>query len=161
MINPENTGVLFAALGLVFALLTGVLALIRSLERRTEERERDEAINDRINKVVARGMQTARERESSSGEASRQGVEDAEIRLLAARLEKLENQFPAGKLLDKYASVNDAILSTRHDELARRMDRLESEAMTPGKVLFLLSSVLTVLFAIIAALPWILEQIAN
>lgn len=148
----------------VFALLSSAVAAwiaMGSLFRAYREQKRGDARYKRdLTDFMAQEMQNVLGQEAGDEEESRRRVvPEAEIRLLSARLDRLEEKFPDGAALEKYVSVNDAILATRHEDLVRRMDRLESEAMTPGKVILLLSTVLAVLFSMMAALPFILQQL--
>ena len=153
--------VLFAALGSMFALLAGLMTAFMALRAKGSQERVESRYLRQITDRLSQELQHALGEESADDEESgRKEVLETEIRLLSTRLDKLEGRFPNEATLEKYASVNDAILATRHEELARRMARLESEAMTPGKVILLLSTVLAVLFGMMAALPFILQQLA-
>ena len=60
---------------------------------------------------------------------------------LKERLENIEKRFPAESTLEKIASVNDAILGTRLEELQKSVERIESKLFSKwdvAKIVFLI-----------------------
>ena len=78
------------------------------------------------------------------------------------RIERLEAKVPGGEgILDIYTSVNDAILATRLESLGRRIDRLESEAMSSASVIAHVFGVIGGLGGLVAVFAFVLEQFAG
>jgi len=83
------------------------------------------------------------------------------IGVLEARIKAIEDRLPDSETLDKIASVNDAILATKLEEVDRTLIRLEQNQMSTGRVFGLISAFLGVLFALAALIPWIVERIVT
>lgn len=85
---------------------------------------------------------------------------DKQISTLQTRIEEIENRFPSKATLEKISSVNDAILATKVENLAKSIEELNRKLLTKwdvAKVVFLviggLGGLLTIIFVVIKYLP--------
>lgn len=118
------------------------------------EASADEAVSEALKRAVER--LTSSMPSSSSPDELRKLIS-----LLEARLEAIEDRLPDTESIDKIASVNDAILATKLEEVDRTLTRLEQNQMTTGRVFGLISAFLGVLFALAALIPWIVDRIVT
>ena len=65
-----------------------------------------------------------------------------EVNDVRERLEKIESRFPEGGDLDKYATINDALLAERVGKLAEQVTNLEKRLLTRWDVVQVVSAVL-------------------
>jgi len=67
---------------------------------------------------------------------------------LNERIEKIEERFPSSATLDKVASVNDAILATTVEELAKSIKRIEDKMINQWDVAKVVFQIITILIVI-------------
>ncbi len=77
-------------------------------------------------------------------EEVRHEVEGA-VRAVQERIERIELRFPEQSTIDKVASVNDAILATKVEQLQKSIEQLDSRILTKWDVA-------TIVFAVMAAI---------
>lgn len=112
--------------------------------------------------AVSEALRRAAERLTSSMPTTSSPTELRKlISLLEARLEAIEDRLPETETIDKIASVNDAILATKLEEVDRTLTRLEQNQMSTGRVFGLISAFLGVLFALAALIPWVVDRIVT
>lgn len=73
---------------------------------------------------------------------------------LKERLEGIEKRFPSESTLEKIASVNDAILGTKIEELQKAIDRIESKLISKwdvAKIVFIIIGSLGALVGLVIA----------
>lgn len=149
----DPLAVVFAIVATTGAATMG-LTVFADLRRRSREARRE------VNLTRAALMRDLSR--SIATQTSRPPRTDPEVlkqlELLEARLEQVEGRLPATDTLDKIASVNYAILATKHEETERAIARLDREAMSAGKVTAVVFTVLAAMFALVAAVPWIISQ---
>ena len=80
-------------------------------------------------------------------EIKKQVEERTEV--LKQRLETIEKRFPKESTLEKIASVNDAILGTKVEELQRAIERIESKLLTKWDVAKIVFTIVGALGALI------------
>src|SRR5690606_4838648 len=145
--------------------VTGVQTCARPIyQRRRARRAKQQALAHEAsaNEAVSEALKRAAERLTSSMPSSSSADELRKlISLLEARLEAIEDRLPDTETIDKIASVNDAILATKLEEVDRTLTRLEQNQMSTGRVFGLISAFLGVLFALAALIPWIVDRIVT
>lgn len=146
---------LSAALLALSAAITALMSGWASARRRAHESQLEELAS---RAALMRDL-TESVRSVSTHQPATDGRVLAQLELLEARLEQIEARLPAEATLDKLASVNDAILATKLEETERAIARLDREAMSSGKVTAVVFTVLAAMFALVAAVPWIISQL--
>jgi hypothetical protein len=89
---------------------------------------------------------------TSISQASGKAVDDqVETKLsdLKDRLEAVEARFPDKSLIDKIASINDALFAERIDQLADRIDNIENKLLSKWDVAIIVSLVLSGIFVVV------------
>jgi predicted RNase H-like nuclease (RuvC/YqgF family) len=76
---------------------------------------------------------------------------------LRARLEQIERRFPEEAAIDKYASVNEAVLDTKIEQLQKSIENLESRILTKWDV----ATVVFALFSAIGVVAGTIFAVAN
>ncbi|MFI2702869.1 hypothetical protein [Cellulosimicrobium composti] len=140
----------------------GVLSVLDQRRRARRANQQALAHEASANEAVSEALKRAAERLTSSMPSSSSADELRKlISLLEARLEAIEDRLPDTETIDKIASVNDAILATKLEEVDRTLTRLEQNQMSTGRVFGLISAFLGVLFALAALIPWIVDRIVT
>jgi hypothetical protein len=67
------------------------------------------------------------------------------------RIKKIEDRFPADATLEKIASINDALLAQRIDQLAKHIEGLESRILTKWDVAVTTGTMLAGIIAVVGA----------
>ena len=67
---------------------------------------------------------------------------DGQLVELQDRLAKIEGRFPEEARLEKFASINDALLSERIDQLAKQVEALEKRVLSKWDVALTVSSII-------------------
>lgn len=75
---------------------------------------------------------------------------DKQVAALAQRVEQIESRFPSETIIDKVASVNEALLALHVDVINRRLDKIEADRLTEGNVFTIVIGVLAALGALAA-----------
>jgi len=90
------------------------------------------------------------------------------IEELRTRVEAFEQRFPEADEIDKYASVNEALMQQKIEFLTKQVDNLRDELaeqrksnLSTGKVYGIVFTVLAGLFAVVAAVPFVVDQFKN
>lgn len=99
-------------------------------------------------------------RVQSSPGVSRQEVQK-EVKVQVAeiqdRIAKIENRFPDEAKLDKVASINDALLSERIDQLSKQVENLENKMLSHWDVAVVVGGIITGIIAIVGATYGVLK----
>lgn len=100
------------------------------------------------------------EREGLSREQARTEVEDkmTEVR---GRLEAIEKRFPDDAIIDKIASINDALFAQRIEQLSTRIEKLEEKLLTKWDVALIVSVVAAGIFAVVGATYAVLKVLGQ
>jgi DNA replication protein DnaD len=101
------------------------------------------SIEDRIIEVVAQQHHEMSVEEIKSEVT--QHVSD-----LKERLEKIESRFPEDAQLEKIASVNDALLAERIEQLAKQISGIEEKILSKWDVAVIVSTILTSIIGIVS-----------
>jgi HD superfamily phosphohydrolase len=75
------------------------------------------------------------------------------------RIEKIEERFPEESSLEKIASVNDAILGTKIEDLTESMKRIEENMLTKWDVVKIMFTIITCIIALITITIGILNYL--
>lgn len=67
------------------------------------------------------------------------------------RIAKIENRFPDETNIEKIASINDALLAERIDQISKRLDGLDKRILTKWDVALTVSMILGGIFAVVTA----------
>ena len=70
---------------------------------------------------------------------------------VSERLTKIEERFPDEKSIDKVASINDALLSERIDQLSKQVSNLEQKILTRWDVALTVSKIFTGIIFVVGA----------
>jgi hypothetical protein len=155
---------LIAALGLIGYLVTTLLSgRLKSIEEQAEEEHqrlfRKEASEALQRRIITRELSRADVDRllnlniaplywsgitAPSKERIRKEVQDA-VTAFQERLERIEQRFPDESTIDKIASINDAILATKVEQLQKALEQLEPRLLTKWDVA-------TIVFAVLAAI---------
>jgi predicted RNase H-like nuclease (RuvC/YqgF family) len=95
-----------------------------------------------------------------SNSPSREEMREEFERMLTAlrdRLEQIERRFPEEAAIDKYASVNEAVLDTKIEQLQKSIENLESRILTKWDV----ATVVFALFSAIGVVAGTIFAVAN
>lgn len=126
----------------------GVLKISKTIESQPDDiRESSQALIERMEQQIL-------ERVSSSPSLSIENIKkdvQSEIQEFKDRIEKIEQRFPAEAQLEKIASINDAILSERIDQLAKKVEGIESKILSKWDVAITVSTIIGGIFAVVAA----------
>ena len=87
-------------------------------------------------------------------------VEDR-TEVLKERLEKIEKRFPEENTLEKLASVNDAILGTKVEELQKSIERLDSKLLSKWDVAKIVFTIIGALGALVGLTITIIKFITK
>jgi hypothetical protein len=82
---------------------------------------------------------------------------EAAITALQGRLEQIEQRFPEEATLEKIATVNDAILATKIEQLEKSIENLESKLLTKWDV----ATIVFAVFAAIGGVAGVIFAVAN
>jgi hypothetical protein len=97
--------------------------------------------NSEDSRTGSRELDAAHSR--TSREEIRKEAEEA-VSVFRERLEQVERRFPEESTLEKIASINDAILATKVEQLQKSIEQLEDRILTKWDVA-------TIVFMVIAA----------
>jgi hypothetical protein len=81
-------------------------------------------------------------RVASSPGLSTEGLKNVfekQLEEVGARIEKIERRFPEESQIEKIASINDALLSERIDQLSKQLENVEKRVLTKWDVAVLVS----------------------
>lgn len=97
--------------------------------------------------------------QSSPGVPREEIQKEVEVQLteVQARIEKIENRFPEEAKLDKVASINDALLSERIDQLSKQVENLENKILSHWDVAVVVSAIIVGIIAIVGATYGVLK----
>jgi hypothetical protein len=111
-----------------------------------QERQVSTLVSEQLDELTERGEPYIHWMKNTS--PSREEMREEFERMLTAfrdRLEQIEQRFPEEAAIDKYASVNEAILDTKIEQLQKSIENLESRILTKWDVA-------TVVFALLGAI---------
>jgi hypothetical protein len=91
--------------------------------------------------------------------ASSPGLSDEEVKSqfqtqlqeVGDRIAKIENRFPEESKIEKIASINDALLSERIDQLSKQLENIEKKILTKWDVAVLVSMMIGGIAFVVAA----------
>lgn len=86
---------------------------------------------------------------------------DQELADFRDRIARIEDRFPDDSELDKIASINDALLSERIDQLSKRVEALEGRTLTKWDVGLVISGVIGGISAVVATTVAVLRFFAQ
>jgi hypothetical protein len=110
--------------------------------------------------LVKRMEEQVLARVQSSPGVSRQEVQKevkAQVAEIQDRIVKIENRFPDEAKLDKVASINDALLSERIDQLSKQVENLENKMLSHWDVAVVVGGIITGIIAIVGATYGVLK----
>ena len=130
------------------ALNLGPVSVSRTIEvpRTTEAVATPELLRDIERTIVARVEALP----LASREAMQQEIE-MQMGEVKKRIEKIENRFPEEAQIEKIASINDALLSERIDQLSKQVQAIESRILTKWDVALTVSAVVTGIIVVVGA----------
>jgi len=111
-----------------------------------------EIIKSIENQIVARIAANT----TLSNEEVREELE-RELREIQQRVHKIEDRFPEDAKLEKIASINDALLSERIDQLAGQISALEKRILTHWDVAKIVSTIVGSICAVVVATYGIIQ----
>jgi len=76
---------------------------------------------------------------------------NSELNSLENRLRQIEDRFPEKADVDKIASINDAIFAERLEALTKRIEDIESKALSKWDVAIIVSTIIGGIFAVVGA----------
>ena len=80
---------------------------------------------------------------------------------LQSRIAKIEARFPEEAKLEKIASINDALLSERIDQLSQQVKNLEKRLLSKWDVALTVSTIIAGIAFVVAATYGVMEVIGN
>lgn len=86
---------------------------------------------------------------------------DDKIQALMARLQAIENRFPEESLINKIASINDALFAQRIDQLSAHVTTLEGKILSKWDVATIFSLASGAIFTVVGATYSILKLIGK
>jgi flagellar biosynthesis/type III secretory pathway chaperone len=166
--NNVQVGISLAATAIaLFSLISSLISSLASRSQRRKEAVESEQVIRNSREARAELLRRAQELEQTLDVAESQisgssGTEGAETRMwhynkglsdtneetvdtLHKRLERVEQRFPEEATLEKIASINDAILATKIEQLEKSLELLDSRMITKWDVA-------TIVFAVIGAI---------
>lgn len=96
----------------------------------------------------------------SSPRVSREDIEKevkSQLAEVQERIAKIENRFPDEATLDKVASINDALLSERIDQLSKQVENLENKMLSNWDVALVVSGIVAGIIAVVGATYGVLK----
>jgi len=96
----------------------------------------------------------------SSPRVSREDIQkevESQLGEVQARIEKIENRFPDEAKLDKVASINDALISERIDQLSKQVENLDNKILSRWDVALVVSSIIAAIIAVVGATYGVLK----
>tara|TARA_B100000508_G_C11432154_1_gene264006 strand:+ start:439 stop:951 length:513 start_codon:yes stop_codon:yes gene_type:complete len=159
-------------------LISGLIAAAR--KRQVERREKDERTelrrqltewrlslgpvsvgqrttelpSDIVDELIARAQEQIADRIASRPGGDLVQVKEEltnELVEFRDRIAKIEGRFPPDADLDKVASINDALLSERIDQLTKRLEGVEARILSKWDVALVVSAILGGISAVVAA----------
>jgi hypothetical protein len=82
---------------------------------------------------------------------------ESQLAEVQERIEKIENRFPDEAKLDKVASINDALLSERIDQLSKQVENLENKMLSHWDVALVVSAIIAAIIAVVGATYGVLK----
>lgn len=76
---------------------------------------------------------------------------NSELNALENRLRQVEERFPEKSDVDKIASINDAIFAERLEAITKRIEDIESKALSKWDVAIIVSTIIGGIFAVVGA----------
>lgn len=134
----------------------GILKFTHSLETSGEPIPQDEIVQQLENRILTR----LKDHPNSSDEAIKAEVRQ-DLKEFKDRIAKIESRFPDESKLDKIASINDALLSERIDQVKERLDKLEEKALTRWDVALTVSAIIGGISFVVAATYGIIKFIGK
>ena len=111
----------------------------------------DGQVSSELLKEVEQGiLKGVSEREGLSREQVRKDV-DNRMTEVRTRLEAIEKRFPNDSTIDKVASINDALLAQRLEQLAASISQLENKILAKWDVALIVSAIVAGIFAVVGA----------
>lgn len=86
---------------------------------------------------------------------------DKQLSEVQERLSKIETRFPEEAKLEKIASINDALLSERIDQLAKQVENLEKKILSKWDVALTVSTIIAGITFVVGATYAIMKYIGN
>jgi len=86
---------------------------------------------------------------------------DHELSQFRDRVKRIEDRFPSDAELDKIASINDALLSERIDQLAKRMESLEARTLSRWDVTVVVSAIIGGIATVVASTVAVVQFLAK
>lgn len=87
--------------------------------------------------------------------AEREEEVKQQIAVLEERVSQVETRFPSDTALEKYASINDAILITRLEAMEKRIDKIDEKSLNEWDIAMVFFLILGGMAAIITVLAFI------
>lgn len=121
-----------------------------------------------VDRQTTRPLGEALERARLQREPETPGIKPSErtkaIKALEKRLDDFERRFPEASEIDKYASVNEALMQQKIEFIGQQLEELkqtviehQKNSLTTGKVFGIVFTVVAGLFAVVAAIPIVID----
>lgn len=101
-------------------------------------------------------------RVQSSPRVSREEVQkEVEVQLseVQKRIQKIEDRFPEEAKIEKIASINDALLSERIDQLSKQVENIENKMLSHWDVALVVSAIIAAIIAIVGGTYGVLKVV--
>ena len=115
----------------------GLVKFTQSLEQTAENIPKDEIIEQLEGRILRRL--------SEQPNLTDEGIDIAvksDLNEFRERIDKIESRFPEESKIEKIASINDALLSERIDQLKERVDRLGNKILNRWDVALTVSAII-------------------
>ncbi len=86
---------------------------------------------------------------------------DQQLDEFQERLSKIESRFPEDSKLEKIASINDALLSERIDQLSKQVENLEKRVLTKWDVALTVSTIIVGIAFVVGATYTIMKYVGE
>ena len=84
---------------------------------------------------------------------------ETKINTISERISKIESRFPEEAKLEKIASINDALLCERIDQLNKQIEILEKKSLTKWDVVIVVSAIIGGIAFVVGAMYGILKAL--
>jgi hypothetical protein len=180
MMIPALVGVLTSATTAFFAVYKRRLELRKAIHEK--ERLKRATVELGIDSGIIEIKNEDREESGAQSELLKQIEDKLELRLkgispaseeklkieiskefqhFKERIEKIERRFPDESQIDKVASINDALLSQRIDQLKERIDKMEEKIQSKWDIALTVSAILGGICAVVAATYGVIQFVTQ
>lgn len=134
----------------------GILKFTHDLESAGETLPQNEIVQQLENRILNKLKDHPNSSDETIKSEVRQGLKE-----FKERIAKIESRFPDESKLDKIASINDALLSERIDQIKERLAQIEEKALTRWDVALTVSAIIGGISFVVAATYGIIKFIGK